>query len=226
MSSSHTEGSRPPADAFVDDEVEAAESQRRSQRENVSEAMLSISHQYTIDRLVKVEELLSTNRATVHQLSRADIKLLEAMDPDSMPASIKEKIKDVNQTVMMRIAAAEQGPQRVKEVRGDLFKAPENAVLIRRCTSPSKTGKANRSDACNTKGLWGMGIAAEFRDRVCIHPNQKAPTNHQLDSIPLPTNFTSNSARSRSKIPPTLWRPWQRSRGTRAAEVASSRASS
>lgn len=173
MSSSHTGSGGPPADASVGDEVKAAEPQGRSQRENMREAMLSISHQYTVDRLLKMEELLSTNRATVHQLSRADIRLLEAMDPDLMPASIKEKIKDVNQTVMMRIAAAEQEPQRVKEVRGDLFKAPENAVLIRRCTSPSKTGQANRSDACNTKGLWGMGIAAEFRDGVCIHPNQR-----------------------------------------------------
>ncbi|KAF2733642.1 hypothetical protein EJ04DRAFT_467989 [Polyplosphaeria fusca] len=49
-----------------------------------------------------------------------------------------------------RTKSTEKKHLRVITHKGDLFDAPENAVLVH---------------ACNTQGSWGAGIAAEFRKR-------------------------------------------------------------
>lgn len=162
MSHNPSEGDEPPILSTVSHGAEDKEARRTKQ--NVA----TISNLRGADHLLKMEELIASNRATVDSLTQTDVMILEVMDPLGIPPTIKEKIKGVNMTITMRIAAAEQRPSRVMEVQGNLFKAPRNAVLMRTAMQHIQAGQANRpSDACNTQGYWGKGIAAEFRDRVC-----------------------------------------------------------
>ncbi|RMJ23915.1 hypothetical protein PHISP_05222 [Aspergillus sp. HF37] len=147
MSPSPSHSDESPTATGVGHEAQATEEARY---EEIKQNVASISSLRGVDHLLKMEELIASNHATVDWLSKTDIVILEVMDPRAIPPAIKEKIEGINMTITMRISAAEQRPARVMEVRGDLFQAPRNAVLMH---------------ACNTKGFWGKGIAAEFRDR-------------------------------------------------------------
>lgn len=79
---------------------------------------------------------------------------------------------------------------KISEVQGNLFDAPEDAVLIRSSPwhSPQAgiTSDANIQflliDACNCHGIWGGGIAKTFSMKV-------------LDSISIPASLLLTRAR-------------------------------
>lgn len=60
----------------------------------------------------------------------------------------------------------------ITEVEGDLFDAPDGAVLIRTYMRfhldcfVADVSLLPTKDACNCKGSWGAGIAEAFRDKV------------------------------------------------------------
>ena len=64
---------------------------------------------------------------------------------------------------------------------GDVLEAPPNSIIMR--TDPSSSPRVSMLisflDSCNTRGVWGKGIAEQLRDNVSVlaafHLKSRAP---------------------------------------------------
>jgi hypothetical protein len=162
-----SDSDEPPIATSVNHEAQATE---KARHEEIKQNVASISSLRGVDHLLKMEELIANNRATVDWLSKTDIVILEVMDPRAIPPAIKEKINDINMTITMRISAAEQRPARVMEVRGDLFQAPMNAALMR---TPAHLHRGRTELTDQTRAIPKASGAKALQPNSatgCVHP--------------------------------------------------------
>lgn len=92
----------------------------------------AIKHLDTYSHLIAMNKLIAEGCMSIDMLTVGDIMLLEMLDIECIPMTIKDKIVQVNVTMQMRIAADAQPPGMVREVQGDLLEAPVGSVVIRK----------------------------------------------------------------------------------------------
>lgn len=108
------------------------ERRQRQQRETMAQNVGFISYLHGLDHLYRMEELIVSGEATVDFLTLEDYRTLERMHPKGIPPTIREKLFGAHELITMRILAA-KGPEGIVEMTGNLFDAPKDAVLMRKC---------------------------------------------------------------------------------------------